>query len=109
MGVRLSIQHSLRNIKFNPKMIEEIHKLKYQEDLLAGKTVVITGAGSGIGREIAKTFSDHGADLILLSKDAEKLNSIHDEIDAKDFRAMKMLNRKAFENLTFFEKLHFCL
>ena len=64
-------------------MIEEIHKIKYKEDLLVGKTILITGAGSGIGKEIARTFSDHGANLILLSKDVEKLNSIHDEIDAK--------------------------
>ena len=36
-------------------------------DSLKGKTIVITGAGSGRGRQAAKCFSDFGANLILLS------------------------------------------
>ena len=36
------------------------------EDLnFKGKRVLITGAASGIGAAMAKTFSDHGASLIL--------------------------------------------
>ena len=36
------------------------------EDLdFSGKRVLITGAASGIGAEMAKTFGDHGASLIL--------------------------------------------
>ena len=63
-------------------MIEEISTAIDQENLLKGKTVVITGAGSGIGKEIARSFSNKGADLILLSKSTEKLNMIYDEIIA---------------------------
>ncbi len=51
-------------------------------DSLKGKTIVITGAGSGIGRQAAKSFSDFGANLILLSKDQGKLESLYDEINA---------------------------
>ena len=51
-------------------------------DSLKGKTIVITGAGSGIGRQAAKSFSDFGANLILLSKDQSKLESLYDEINA---------------------------
>ncbi|KAI0480179.1 putative NADP(+)-dependent dehydrogenase [Xylariaceae sp. FL0804] len=40
----------------------------------AGKTVIITGAGRGIGREIAVTFAAAGASrLILLGRDATSL------------------------------------
>ena len=36
------------------------------EDLdFSGKRVLITGAASGIGAEMAKTFGEHGASLIL--------------------------------------------
>ncbi|MFP8957756.1 SDR family NAD(P)-dependent oxidoreductase [Natrialbaceae archaeon A-CW3] len=33
--------------------------------LLAEKTAVVTGAASGIGREIAHTFATHGADVVV--------------------------------------------
>jgi NAD(P)-dependent dehydrogenase (short-subunit alcohol dehydrogenase family) len=55
-------------------------------DSLKGKTIVITGAGSGIGRQAAKSFSDFGANLILLSKDQGKLESLYDEINADNSR-----------------------
>jgi len=35
------------------------------DPLLAGKTAVVTGAASGIGREIASTFAEHGADVVV--------------------------------------------
>jgi len=34
-----------------------------------GKVVVVTGASMGIGEEIAKIFADHGASVVLLSRD----------------------------------------
>lgn len=40
---------------------------------LAGKVVVITGASMGIGEAIAKIFADQGASVVLLSRDASRL------------------------------------
>lgn len=37
---------------------------------LAGKIVVVTGASLGIGEAIAKIFADHGASVVMLSRDA---------------------------------------
>ncbi len=37
---------------------------------LAGKVAVITGASMGIGEAIAKLFAQHGASVVLLSRDA---------------------------------------
>lgn len=39
---------------------------------LNGKVVVVTGASMGIGEQIAKVFVDHGAKVVLLSRDASR-------------------------------------
>ena len=40
-----------------------------------GKKVVVTGASSGIGRAISIALSLHGADLILIGRDRERLEA----------------------------------
>jgi len=42
---------------------------------LAGKIVVITGASMGIGEAIAKIFADHGASVVMLSRDAGRVEA----------------------------------
>lgn len=42
---------------------------------LTGKVVVVTGASMGIGEAIAKVFSDQGAGVVLLSRDANKVEA----------------------------------
>ncbi len=37
-----------------------------------GKVVVVTGASMGIGEAIAKIFAEHGASVVLLSRDANR-------------------------------------
>ena len=41
---------------------------------------LITGASSGIGRDIAKELSKKGYDLILVARDFEKLNELKSEL-----------------------------
>ena len=40
------------------------------------KTVVITGAGAGVGRATALEFARHGYDVALLSRDPDRLDSL---------------------------------
>jgi short-subunit dehydrogenase len=47
---------------------------------LAGKVVVITGGSMGIGEAIAKIFADHGANLVLLSRDAGRAEAARGRI-----------------------------
>ncbi len=51
-------------------------------DLLKDRTILITGAGDGIGREAALAFAGHGATVILLGKTLSKLEAVYDEIEA---------------------------
>jgi len=39
---------------------------------MSGKVVVVTGASMGIGEAIAKVFAGHGANVVLLSRDASR-------------------------------------
>ena len=43
---------------------------------LEGKHIVVTGAGTGIGRAIALRLSAEGANLTLLARDAERLRDV---------------------------------
>jgi NAD(P)-dependent dehydrogenase (short-subunit alcohol dehydrogenase family) len=51
-------------------------------DLLAGKHIVVTGAGDGIGRAAAEQFAAHGATVILLGRTVAKLEAVYDAIEA---------------------------
>lgn len=48
---------------------------------LRGKTIVITGAGSGIGAGIARGLSDEGANVALLDLDETKAHAVADTIN----------------------------
>ena len=45
----------------------------YRSDLFAGKKIIVSGAGSGLGKAIATLFAKLGADLIICGRNEEKL------------------------------------
>ena len=49
--------------------------------LLEGKTILVTGAGDGIGRSAALAYAAHGATVILLGRTESKLEKVYDEIE----------------------------
>jgi len=53
------------------------------ENTLINKTILITGAGDGIGRQAALTYAKLGATVILLGKTVKKLEDVYDEILAQ--------------------------
>ena len=58
-----------------------------RRQLLANRTVLVTGAGDGIGRVAAITYAEYGANLILLGRTRQKLDTVHDEIVEKTGQA----------------------
>jgi short-subunit dehydrogenase len=51
---------------------------------LAGKVVVVTGASMGIGEAIAKIFADGGANVVLLSRDAGRVEAARGRVGHAD-------------------------
>jgi len=51
-------------------------------DLLAGRVILVTGAGDGIGAAVAQAFAAHGACIVLLGRTVAKLERVYDRIVA---------------------------
>lgn len=47
---------------------------------LEGRAILVTGAGTGIGRVIAKAYASFGATVVLLGKSIPELEIVYDEI-----------------------------
>lgn len=52
------------------------------EPLLAGRTILITGAGGGLGSAVAQAAAAEGASLILAGRQQQPLEQLHDGIVA---------------------------
>ncbi|WP_241505971.1 YciK family oxidoreductase [Parahaliea mediterranea] len=50
--------------------------------VLSGKTILVTGAGDGIGRAAAQAYAAHGATVILVGRTVAKLEAVYDAIEA---------------------------
>ena len=69
---------------------------------LEGKTAFITGSASGIGLEIAKTFAQEGANVVISDLNAEKSELAVLELKEQGFEALAapcdVTDEEAFKN-----------
>lgn len=49
-------------------------------DLLAGRTILVTGASQGLGRAVALAAAAHGATVVLLARNIKRLEAVYDDI-----------------------------
>ncbi|EKT63725.1 YciK family oxidoreductase [Providencia burhodogranariea] len=93
--------------------------LHYQpkHDLLSNKTLLVTGAGDGIGREAALSYARFGASLILVGRTKHKLELVNQEIKSltgktADIYVLDLLtatNKQCLELANNINKNHTCL
>ena len=65
------------------KMDATTEQNAFREDLLNGKTAIVTGASRGIGAAIAQRLCEAGANVVLCSRSAESVAQIADTLRAK--------------------------
>ncbi|MFZ1640197.1 MAG: YciK family oxidoreductase [Candidatus Contendobacter sp.] len=51
------------------------------DDLLKDRVILVTGAGEGIGRAVARRLAGHGATVVLLDRTIRKLEQVYDDIE----------------------------
>jgi NAD(P)-dependent dehydrogenase (short-subunit alcohol dehydrogenase family) len=61
----------------------EIAAYQAPETLLAGRVILVTGAGDGIGKTAALHCAKHGATVILAGRTVAKLEQVYDSIVAE--------------------------
>lgn len=82
--------------------------MSYNPFSLAGKTILVTGASSGIGRATAIECAKMGANLIITARNEERLNETFVHLDVKngqvhkaviaDLREVEQLENLIFES-----------
>ncbi len=74
-----------------PLSHDDIRRFVPQENCLEGKTILVTGAGDGIGRIAALTYARYGATVLLLGRTSSKLEAVYDEIESLGGKQPAML------------------
>lgn len=59
-----------------------------ENQMLAGKIAIITGASYGMGETIAELFAEEGAAVVLTARGHEKLDVVVNKIKAKGYKAI---------------------
>ena len=55
---------------------------------LKGRVAVITGASSGLGKQMARAFAKQGADLVILARRVEKLEELKVELEKEKVKVL---------------------
>lgn len=74
--------------KFGPvkKVIEYVPSVIYNNRLLEGKSVLITGAANNIGKSIAEEMAEQGADIYFIDIDRENSQKLDNDLKEKQVK-----------------------
>ncbi|HHT25605.1 MAG TPA: SDR family oxidoreductase [Clostridiaceae bacterium] len=53
-----------------------------------GRVVVLSGASSGLGKQMALAYADQGADMVIMARRLERLEELAKEIEAKGVKCV---------------------
>ena len=79
--MRLDILSQISYLTTNTNKMYNQPMLK--DDALKGKTIVITGGGTGLGKAMGTYFLKLGANLVITSRKLEVLQKTADEMEEK--------------------------
>lgn len=74
-----------------PLTHDDIRSFVPSSNCLDDKTILVTGAGDGIGRVAALTYARYGATVLLLGRTSSKLEYVYDEIESLGGKQPAML------------------
>ena len=57
---------------------------------LKGRVAVVTGASSGLGKQMSRAFAEAGADLVILARRVERLMELKEELEEKGVRVLPL-------------------
>lgn len=69
----------------------------FQGDLLAGKRILITGGGSGLGLSMGKRFAELGADLVICGRRTDVLEEAAERLGGAEFHGCDIRDAAAVE------------
>ncbi|NPA68543.1 MAG: SDR family oxidoreductase [Chlorobi bacterium] len=79
----------------------------FKENILKGKTIIVTGGGTGLGKSMSERFSELGANVVITSRKSEVIEKTAEEISKKTGNSVLAVQsdvRKPFQNEAVLEK-----
>ena len=65
----------------------------FREDLLKGKTIIVTGGGTGLGKAMATRFGELGANLVIASRREQVIQDAAEELRKTGGRRFRPIMR----------------
>ncbi|MER8766416.1 MULTISPECIES: SDR family oxidoreductase [unclassified Mesorhizobium] len=79
------------------------------EQELAGRIALVTGAASGIGRQVAFGLAERGAHLLLVDRERENLRKVVETIDATHPDSVEMMVGDVTDSTAVLAAFHHCI
>ena len=68
----------------------------FKEDILKGKKILVTGGGTGLGKEMSEHYVKHGADVVICGRRESVLADTANEFKEKYGATCSDINRLIF-------------